>query len=106
MAPTFLVKAMKRIVPLAFPEIKSRPSAHTLQLIASTANGDLRSAINSLQFLSHGSGKAMAGEVAKKTKGKGSRGGAGGKVAASADLRTLYARELCVAATRQLTAIG
>lgn len=95
MAPTFLVKALKRISGLAFPNSKSRPSQDTIQLIAHTANGDLRSAINSLQFLSR-SGDADNGLKATttgpraKASGKGSRGGKGGKVNASEEVKKLY----------------
>lgn len=95
MAPTFLVKALKRISGLAFPDPKSRPSQDAIQLIAHTANGDLRSAINSLQFLSR-SGAADNGLRAKttgpraKASGKGSRGGKGGKANASEEVKKLY----------------
>jgi hypothetical protein len=95
MAPTFLVKALKRISALAFPDAKSRPSQDTIQLIAHTANGDLRSAINSLQFLSR-SGESGNGLNAKatgprvKASGKGSRGGKGAKLNSSEEVKRLY----------------
>lgn len=94
MAPTFLVKALKRIAALAFPDVKSRPSQDTIQLIAHTANGDLRSAINSLQFLSR-SGELGNGLNAKaagpriKASGKGSRGGKGARINSSEEVKKL-----------------
>ncbi len=90
MAPTFITKALKRIIPLAFPVPSTRPSNDTLQLIAGTSNGDLRSAINSLQFMSHGSGTELSKPAdGPKKKGKGSRGGAGGKISGSKSLRAM-----------------
>lgn len=94
MAPTFLVKALKRISTLAFPDVKSRPSQDSIQLIAHTANGDLRSAINSLQFLSR-NGEQGHGLNAKvvhprsKASGKGSRGGKGAKINTSNEVKAL-----------------
>jgi cell cycle checkpoint protein len=93
MAPTFLVKALKRISALAFPDAKSRPSQDAIQLIAHTANGDLRSAINSLQFLSRGDQgyglNAKAANPRAKASGKGSRGGKGAKLNTSNEVKTL-----------------
>lgn len=94
MAPTFLVKALKRISTLAFPDTKSRPSQDSIQLIAHTANGDLRSAINSLQFLSRngeqGHGLNTQGANPRiKASGKGSRGGKGAKINTSNEVKAL-----------------
>lgn len=99
MAPTFLVKALKRISTLAFPDAKSRPSQDTIQLIAHTANGDLRSAINSLQFLSRSgaSGNGLNAKAAVprvKASGKGSRGGKGAKLNSSEEVKKLYVSAL------------
>lgn len=95
MAPTFLVKALKRISALAFPDDKSRPSQNSIQLIAHTANGDLRSAINSLQFLSRSSEpsnglNAKGAKPRGKVSGKGSRGGKGAKFKTSEEVKNLY----------------
>jgi cell cycle checkpoint protein len=89
-APTFLIKALNRIVPLAYPKTAARPPPEALQLIAQSCNGDLRSAVNSLEFLAaqtipKAKGKA---EIAKKS-GKGSRGGRGAKIDASEQVRAL-----------------
>lgn len=94
LAPTFLAKALKRISALAFPDAKSRPSQDSIQLIAHTANGDLRSAINSLQFLSRSrqQGHGLNGRAANpgtKASGKGSRGGKGAKINTSKEVKTL-----------------
>ncbi|KAK4685335.1 cell cycle checkpoint protein, partial [Tremellales sp. Uapishka_1] len=102
LANTFITKALSRVVQLAIPLPKNRPSASTLQLLAHTSNGDLRSAINSLQLLckrSIGPGVKSGSKrknreeddeeearTAKRT-GKGSRGGKGAKLDVSRDLR-------------------
>jgi cell cycle checkpoint protein len=96
MAPTFMIKALKRIAASAFTDVKSRPSQEFIQLIAHSANGDLRSAINSLQFLSRSGNSRNAitstsnALVSGKKTGKGSRGGKGTKLKGSEEVRTLY----------------
>ena len=71
-----------------------------MQLIALSSNGDLRSAINTLQMLCSQTNavvkngkkrKRINGEVNgdEKRSGKGSRGGRGGKLAVSEDLRSV-----------------
>jgi cell cycle checkpoint protein len=92
-APTFLIKALNRIIPLAYPKGVARPPPEALQLIAQSSNGDLRSAVNSLEFLAtqmipKATGKTKASGGAKKT-GKGSRGGRGAKIDASEQVRAL-----------------
>ncbi|KAJ9118987.1 hypothetical protein QFC24_005953 [Naganishia onofrii] len=95
MAPTFMIKALKRIAASAFTDVKSRPSQEFIQLIAHSANGDLRSAINSLQFLSRSGNSRNAitstsnALVSGKKTGKGSRGGKGTKLKGSEEVRTL-----------------
>lgn len=88
-APTFLIKALNRIIPLAYPKAASRPPPEALQLIAQSCNGDLRSAVNSLEFLAAQTiPKAHKAEGPKKS-GKGSRGGRGAKIEASEHVRAL-----------------
>ncbi|KAJ9123972.1 hypothetical protein QFC22_000763 [Naganishia vaughanmartiniae] len=95
MAPTFLIKALKRISALAFSDAKSRPSQEFIQLIAHSANGDLRSAINSLQFLSRSGNLRNAitltsnSSASGKKTGKGSRGGKGTKLKGSEEVKSL-----------------
>lgn len=95
MAPTFLIKALKRISALAFAEARSRPSQELIHLIAHSANGDLRSAINSLQFLSRSGNSRNAitstssASVSGKKTGKGSRGGKGTKLKGSEEVKSL-----------------
>ncbi len=96
-----MTKALKRIMNLSisYPtianSIRSSPSDEILRAISQTANGDLRSAINSLQFLcmsgrfpgKGGTGDGLKGgkgtgkdEKGGKKTGKGSRGGKGALV--------------------------
>lgn len=63
MAPTFVLKALKRIVNVHYENAKDRPSADSLQLIAESSNGDLRAAINSLEFLVGSGAEALKGSV-------------------------------------------
>jgi cell cycle checkpoint protein len=51
LAPTFLVKALNRITTLVESRSVIPQPKHSVQLIALSCNGDLRSAINSLQLL-------------------------------------------------------
>jgi cell cycle checkpoint protein len=102
LAPTFVTRALTRVLSLAVPEASDRPPMSVIQLIALTSNGDLRSAVNSLQLLcSRKHSKDVVGKKrksrdgeswdgAKKKGGKGSRGGRGGKLDVSADLRAVY----------------
>jgi cell cycle checkpoint protein len=86
----------------AVPKVSDRPPASALQLIAMTSNGDLRSAINSVQLLCSRQIKGLKkrkvregeSEEDGKTRqknggGKGSRGGKGGKLNVSDDLRAV-----------------
>ena len=97
LAPTFITKALSSIIS---QHNSTRPkSAHlaggandpNLHLIAATCNGDLRSAINSLQMLKTGIQKKRKApptiQEVKKLKGKGSRGGKGSKIAADEEVR-------------------
>lgn len=94
MAPTFIAKALKRVLNLAIPNASDRPSNDVVQLIAQTSNGDLRSAVNSLEMLMKTSSAALTSAVSGKTalpkKGKGSRGGGKGKVSGSKEMQILY----------------
>lgn len=104
LAPTFVTKALKRVVGLAVPTMADRPPDSALQLIALSCHGDLRSAINSLQMLCSQKG-GIRGKRRKKgkteedesdvdvetgkKKGRGGRGGRGGKVDVSDELRAV-----------------
>lgn len=103
-APTFQIKALKRIIDLSCKKSSNTPPPPSaLQLIALTSNGDLRSAVNSLQMLC-----TQTAIIAKKRKGnkdddgtnkkrktsasstgRGGRGGKGAKVDISDDLRAV-----------------
>lgn len=91
LAPTFLTKALNRVLGLAISDPAKRPSPGAVQLISLSANGDLRSAINSLQMLCSGSvlknKKRKTGESREKATGRGSRGGRGTKVDVSDEIR-------------------
>lgn len=96
LANTFLIKAMSSVLTKSSLDPSLRPPQSAIQLIAMTSNGDLRSAINSLQLLCArelgGKGKkrkAMHQEGGPKKKGKGSRGGKGAKLDLSDDLRAV-----------------
>ncbi|WVQ98933.1 hypothetical protein IAU59_006065 [Kwoniella sp. CBS 9459] len=111
LAQTFLTKALLRVLQTAIPRALDRPSQSTVQLIAQSSHGDLRSAINSLQLLcAQRSGNtrkrknrdgdddddnADDGEPSKKkgqrksAAGKGSRGGKGAKLDVSRELRAV-----------------
>ncbi len=102
LAPTFLTRALNRVLQQAIPQANRRPPASAVQLIVLTSNGDLRSAINSLQLLCS---RKLGPPAAKKRKtrdeddgstsskrrfhGKGSRGGKGAKLDVSEDLRAV-----------------
>lgn len=78
---------------MAIQDPALQPPTGAIQLIAQS-NGDLRSAINSLQMLSSGKSlKAMAKKrktdaPRSKATGRGSRGGKGAKVDLSDEIRT------------------
>jgi cell cycle checkpoint protein len=91
-----LTKALTRVLDMAILKPQTPPPRSAVQLIAMTANGDLRSAINSLQLLCAGGLKGTSNkrkrkeEVATgKKKGLGSRGGKGAKLDVSQDLRAV-----------------
>jgi hypothetical protein len=96
MAPTFIAKALKRVLNLAIPITSDRPSNDIVQLIAQTSNGDLRSAVNSLEMLMKTSSIALtnaaSGKSALPKKGKGSRGGGNGKASGSKAMHILYVK--------------
>jgi len=93
MAPTFIGKALKRLITLAIPAPSDRPSNDIVQLIAQSSNGDLRSAVNSLEMLMKtGSGSLPTSTTSKSAlpkKGKGSRGGGKTKTSGSKEMQTL-----------------
>ncbi|KAK6903145.1 hypothetical protein I203_108408 [Kwoniella mangroviensis CBS 8507] len=104
LAPTFLNKALVRVLQTAIPRAVDRPSHATVQLIALSSNGDLRSAINSLQLICSGKKDSKTkkrksrvddaeveedGGPRKRGSGKGSRGGKGAKLDVSKDLRAV-----------------
>lgn len=68
-----------------------------MQLIGLSCNGDLRSAINSLQLLCTGTNNMLKGKKRKtgkeekrgKAVGRGSRGGRGAKVDVSEEIRAV-----------------
>lgn len=105
-APTFITKALTQVLQRdrerARPGMPAGISVPSLQLIAITCNGDLRSAVNSLQLLgtqskkpklaSGGAKDAQTGvswsrRLQTKGKGKGSRGGKGAKLDVDDELR-------------------
>ncbi|ODO10847.1 hypothetical protein I350_01446 [Cryptococcus amylolentus CBS 6273] len=105
-APTFMFKALSRILTLSPLPTASHPAKATLQLICQSSNGDLRAAINSLQMFCGGRGKIPngrgaargqgkgrgqkdEGHVVVKRKGKGSMGGKGGLLDVSPELRAV-----------------
>ncbi|OWZ74153.1 hypothetical protein AYX14_00374 [Cryptococcus neoformans] len=103
-APTFILKALNRVISLTPLPPAQRPGKATLQLIAQSSNGDLRSAINSLQLLCGGRKHGDKDKVGKKRKereeevasgakgtgkGRGSMGGRGAKLDVSAELRAV-----------------
>ncbi|BEJ12354.1 hypothetical protein CspHIS471_0208140 [Cutaneotrichosporon sp. HIS471] len=94
LAPTFLKKALSRVLELAIEDPSQRPAPAAVQLIGLTCNGDLRSAINSLQLLCTGrtlqtlkKRKTVKQEKRGRATGKGSRGGRGAKVDVSEEIR-------------------
>ncbi|EIW70024.1 hypothetical protein TREMEDRAFT_30228, partial [Tremella mesenterica DSM 1558] len=98
LAPTFITKALSRVLDQAIPDVKQRPPHSAVQLIALSANGDLRSAINSLQMLC-GQNTRLTGNKRKRKNrdigsgssktGRGSRGGKGARIDVSDDLRAV-----------------
>ncbi|TXT13660.1 hypothetical protein VHUM_01027 [Vanrija humicola] len=94
LAPTFVTKALNRVISLAIPDAAKRPSPGAVQLIAQSSHGDLRSSINSLQVLCTGSALKSSkkrktdgdGKPSKAT-GRGSRGGKGAKIDVSEEIR-------------------
>ena len=96
LAPTFVTKALTRVLSLAIPSISKRPLQSAIQLIALSCNGDLRSAVNSLQLMCSRSltdfkkrKRIAEDELKPKKKGLGSHGGKGMKVDVSDDLRAV-----------------
>ncbi|WVR05388.1 hypothetical protein IAU60_002402 [Kwoniella sp. DSM 27419] len=111
LAPTFLNKALLRVVQTAIPKAADRPSHASIQLIALSSHGDLRAAINSLQMVC--SRRSLGRSRKRKTadsdsvdgdgdekvdsrggkragaRGKGSRGGKGAKLDVSKDVRAV-----------------
>jgi len=79
-APTFTAKALKRILELAIPSASQRPHKDVVGLLAQSCNGDLRSAVNSLEMLMNSADArslSVNGSASLPKKGKGSRGGKG-----------------------------
>lgn len=73
--PTSLAKALNRILPLAVPTASQRPPKDAVQLIVHSSQGDVRAAVNALQFLCRAQVKQGRAALAKKATGAGSRGG-------------------------------
>lgn len=91
-APTLLTKSLTKLLSLTHTSSSRRPPKDAIELIVQSSNGDIRSAINALQFLCRvemSSGKGGGGGAAGKLKGKGSRGGKGGKSQAGKELKAL-----------------
>ncbi|KAL7416899.1 Rad17 cell cycle checkpoint protein-domain-containing protein [Mrakia frigida] len=91
-APTLLTKSLTKLLSLTHTSSSRRPPKDAIDLIVQSSNGDIRSAINALQFLCRvemSSGKGGGGGAAGKLKGKGSRGGKGGKSQAGKELKAL-----------------
>jgi cell cycle checkpoint protein len=102
-AHTFITKALKAVVYRHMERTNIGPQAKyagssfkesSIQLIAATCNGDLRSAINSLQMLRSGGLIAGARESRKPkllagtvVKGRGSKGGKGARIDADEGVR-------------------
>jgi cell cycle checkpoint protein len=102
-APTFITKALVSIITRhnstqpRSSHIAGGANDPNLHLIAATCNGDLRSAINSLQMLKTGIQKKRKSLPSmdelmdrKRPKGRGSRGGKGSKIAADEEVRIAY----------------
>ncbi|RSH93942.1 Cell cycle checkpoint protein rad17 [Saitozyma podzolica] len=106
LAHTFLIKAINRVLSLALPKGTTPPSTSAIHLIALSANGDLRSAINSLQMLcsrklpkeskkrksdemDEGARNKGAGAGVGAGSKKGLKGGRAAKVDASDELRAV-----------------
>ncbi|WVN86688.1 uncharacterized protein L203_101860 [Cryptococcus depauperatus CBS 7841] len=100
-APTFMTRALTRIISLSLPPEK-QPSKATIQLLVQSSNGVLRSAINSLQLFSSARAVADRSQPGQKRKGqeegltmgvrkkgKGSMGGRGAKLDVSLELRAI-----------------
>jgi cell cycle checkpoint protein len=88
------------VIQQAVPRPADRPPTSALQLIAMTCNGDLRSAINSLQLLCSrqlkGAKKRKVRDeeeeeagTKRKGSGRGSRGGKGARLDVGDDLRAV-----------------
>jgi cell cycle checkpoint protein len=98
LALTFITRALKRVLSLAIGP-NDQPPNSAVQLVALSCNGDLRSAINSLQMLctygrDRGASKKRkfgqdAGGTNGKKSGKGSKGGRGAKLNVSEELRSM-----------------
>lgn len=76
LAPTFMIKALRRVLELASKTVDFEPpTAAALQLVCLTSSGDLRSAINSIQMLcTHTAVQAAKGRKRKNnTKEAGGR---------------------------------
>ncbi|WVQ78580.1 hypothetical protein IAT38_000666 [Cryptococcus sp. DSM 104549] len=106
LAPTFITSALNRVLQIAIPKAADRPAKSTLQLIALTSNGDLRSAINSVQLLCTERKAAVKhsrkrkakdlddmelsqGSQKSSAKGRGSRGGRGSKLDVGDEMRAV-----------------
>jgi cell cycle checkpoint protein len=82
------------VLELAIEDSSQRPADAAVKLVSLSCNGDLRSAINSLQLLCTGRTlqtlkKRKTGKEERRGRatGKGSRGGRGGRVDVSEEVR-------------------
>ncbi|ORX92916.1 Rad17-domain-containing protein [Basidiobolus meristosporus CBS 931.73] len=70
-APTFLKKALKQIVDLEYSQSQQQLTAKDVEAIVAQSNGDIRNALNGLQFLCLGDHIPEAiGPLVKNSKGK------------------------------------
>ena len=86
-AVTFIKKALQRVLDLA----KLHVDSETVAAVASSADGDVRNAVNALQMWCAGQRKGLAAPP-RKGKGKGKKNG-GGDGGAAAGGRSCYGRD-------------
>ncbi|CED83791.1 Checkpoint RAD17-RFC complex, RAD17/RAD24 component [Phaffia rhodozyma] len=74
-APTLLLKSLNRVISLALSKSAIKPPQEAVELIVHSSNGDIRSAINALQFLCKvDMGRSnLTSEVKKTRKGRGGK---------------------------------
>ena len=77
-----MTKALNAILEREYADNPSvRPSSRAVQLVIEASNGDIRSALNTLQFIvGEPAGNTVMNEDGNKTKKKGKKRKTGGKV--------------------------